>query len=345
MLDWDINDTLSVRYLGNYSWFDYWFNRDNDFSNGHTSDIDDTVTEDVESRSHELRVFWQAGERWTATSGIYFFDERRDQHYSIRERAAQGRTINPAIYGTPEHPDWLTDAQAVVGWVMPPCKLAYRDRPLGLIDAGGYGDFRCGGNPDGEMYSHYNDVGAVYEHRNVVQTVNKAFYTQGDLQLTDQLSVTLGVRYSKDNRWGVERRGGYSEILPGGWLPWAIVQAMDGSEVDGDGNPITSDQIYALSPLAALNVALGAAYPSGDPDFPITPVCELTAKECDRPLRLTGIPISWGSQTPGTYEQDGEWSYRMNFNFEPTPEKLVYMGVTTSYRAGGWNMGGPGKSW
>ena len=107
VLDWDISDALSVRYLGDYRWFQYWFNRDNDFSNGHTSDLDDTVTQDAEQFSHELRVFWNAGERWTATSGFYYFDERLDQHYSIRERAAQGRLINPALYGTPEHPNWL----------------------------------------------------------------------------------------------------------------------------------------------------------------------------------------------------------------------------------------------
>jgi iron complex outermembrane receptor protein len=90
-----------------------------------------------------------------------------------------------------------------------------------------------------------------------------------------------------------------------------------------------------------MNVAMGAAYPSGDPDFPLTYKCELTAKECDRPVRLEGIPISWGSIVPGYYKQKGEWSYRVNFNFEPTPETLIYMGATTSYRAGGWNMGGP----
>ncbi len=342
VLDWDISDALSVRYLGDYRWFQYWFNRDNDFSNGHTSDLDDTVTQDAEQFSHELRVFWNAGERWTATSGFYYFDERLDQHYSIRERAAQGRLINPALYGTPEHPTWLLDAQAVVGWVMPECKQSYRGHPLNIAGPGtGYGSFSCGSNPDGVMYDHYNDMGAMYEHRNIVQTVNKAFYTQGDLQLTDQLSVTLGVRYSKDDRWGTERRGGYSELEPGGWLPWAIATAMDGTEVDGDGNPITADQIFALTPLAAMNVAMGAAYPSGDPDFPITYKCDLGAKDCDRPVRLHGIPISWGSQTSGSYHQDGEWSYRMNFNFEPTPETLVYFGATTSYRAGGWNMGGP----
>ena len=234
VLDWDISDSLSVRYLGDYRWFQYWFNRDNDFSNGHTSDLDDTVTQDAEQFSHELRIFWNAGERWTATTGLYYYDERLDQHYSIRERAAQGRLINPALYGTPENPNWLTNAQAVVGWVMPECKQSYRGHTINIAGPGtGYGDYSCGSNPDGVMYDHYNDMGAMYEHRNIVQSVNKAFYTQGDLQLTDQLSVTLGVRYSKDDRWGTERRGGYSELLPGGWLPWAITLAMNGEEVDG----------------------------------------------------------------------------------------------------------------
>ena len=54
--------------------------------------------------------------------------------------------------------------------------------------------------------------------------------------------------------------------------------------------------ILALPPLAAMNVAMGAAYPSGDADFPITPKCELTAKDCERPLRLHGLPVFFGSQ-------------------------------------------------
>ena len=103
------------------------------------------------------------------------------------------------------------------------------------------------------MYSHYNDVGAMYEQRNDVQTVNKAFYTQGDLQLTDQLSVTLGVRYSKDNRWGVERRGGYSEILPGSWLPWAIVQELKVSARSSFANSILEFRCRRTSQINCIN--------------------------------------------------------------------------------------------
>ena len=264
---------------------------------------------------------------------------RGSKHYSIRERAAQGRLINPALYGTPEHPTGCGCAGRC-GMGMPECKQSYRGHQLNIAGPGtGYGSFSCGSNPDGVMYDHYNDMGAMYEHRNIVQTVNKAFYTQGDLQLTDQLSVTLGVRYSKDDRWGTERRGGYSELEPGGWLPWAIATAMDGTEVDGDGNPITADQIFALTPLAAMNVAMGAAYPSGDPDFPITYKCDLGAKDCDRPVRLHGIPISWGSQTSAHITRMVS-GLTVNFNFEPTP-RLGLLWCDNELPGWWWNMGGP----
>ena len=56
------------------------------------------------------------------------------------------------------------------------------------------------GDP-GKPYSQSirtGDTGAVYEHRNLVDNENFALYTQGNLRLTDSLSVTLGLRYSKD---------------------------------------------------------------------------------------------------------------------------------------------------
>ena len=352
VFDWEISDNLSIRYLGNYQSFEYWFNRDNDFSNSRVSDLDDTVIAQTESWSHELRIFWQLGERWTATSGIYNFEEHRDQWYAIRERGAQGRTINPTVYGTAAHPNWLLDALAVVGWVpgdeiaqtgQPQC-LNWQSQPVGGANSAtpGYGIY-CGDG--GEIYNHDDDIGAMYEHRNLIETENLAFYTQGDLQLTDTLSVTLGVRYSKDWRDGLEQRGGYSEINANdyAWLPWAIQTAMN------YGEGVNWWDFYApgVTPLAAMNVAMGAATfnhmedGSVNPDFPITPTCDLEAVNCATPLRLEGIPISWGHRTPGHFKQDGEWSYRVNFNWEPTPEILVYFGATTSYRAGGWNMGGP----
>ena len=364
-VDFEINENVALRYLGNYQSFMYYFNRDVNVSNGHTSDIDDTVIAQTESRSHELRLFWQVGENWTATSGIYTFWESRDQWYGIRERAAQGRAINPAIYGPEGWETFLTDSLAVVGWIVPGCmnwggtlgndqagQLTYND-----ATHPGYGSY-CGdpgrdypftGHLPGRLPSHEHDTGALYEHRNYIDNDSAAFYTQGDLRLTDNFSVTLGMRYSKDWRDAEEQRGGYSEIEANqyGWLPWAIytrctIQIAAGGTCPGVADPL---QFFGpgVTPLAALNVAMGAATFTNDPtgDFPIAPVCEYTAETCDRPIRLHGIPISWGSRTTGTFKQDGEFTFRVNFNWEPTSDILIYLGMTEGYRAGGFNMGGP----
>jgi outer membrane receptor protein involved in Fe transport len=336
-LDWDISDTLSMRYLGSYANFVYYFNRDNDYSSSLVSDNNDTVIEDVDSFSHELRIFWELGDRWTATTGFYNFREQREQFYGIRERAAQGRVANPTIYGTPEHEDWLIDALALVGWNLPGC-MDYQTMPInsGPSVHPGYGRY-CGELPDRTLFGNY-DTGAVYEQHNFVESENLAFYTQGDYRFTDNFSVTLGVRYSKDDRTGLEQRGGYSELNANtysAWLPWAIQTVMNGNE------DVNWWEFYGegVTGLAAMNVAMGAATFTGDPDFPIAPTCELTAVECATPLRLEGIPIGWGTRIDGKQDYDGEWTYRVNFNWEPTENILVYFGTTSGYRAGGWNMG------
>ena len=185
-----------------------------------SSDIDDTVIEQVESWSHELRVFWELGDRFTATSGVYQFWESRDQWYGIRERAGQGRARNAALYGPEGFETWVQDGIGLVGWVMPGCigqssggSASGGDLDFNDATHPGYGQY-CG--DPGEPYKQHvgggGDTGAVYEHRNLVDNENFALYTQGDLTFTDTFSVTLGVRYSKDWRDATEQRGGYSEI-------------------------------------------------------------------------------------------------------------------------------------
>ena len=332
ILKWDISDSLALHYLGNYQSFDYYFNRDNDFSSSEISSMGDTVLEGVFSYSHELRFFWDFGERWTATTGLYYFLEDRDQHYGIRNRFGKGYASDATIYGPPGNENWVRNA---FPW-MPDC-FAWQTAVVGA--AGGFGAF-CGdqgiqNSPSND--STVGDTGAVYEHDNNVVTRNIAFYTQGDLMINDQFSVTLGIRYSKDTRDALEARGGYSEIeftSPAwDWVPFVFAPtAPEGFD---------TDQFFApgVTPLAALNVALGAATFTGDPDNPIAPVCPLEAVTCANPLRLGGLPISWGSRAAGKYETDN-WSYRVNFNWTPNDDMLIYFGTTTSYRAGGFNMGG-----
>jgi outer membrane receptor protein involved in Fe transport len=336
--DWDVSDKLSIRYLGNYQEFEYYFNRDNDFSGSVVSDSNDTVIAATESFSHELRIFWELGDRWTATTGFYQFQEDRDQWYGIRDRGAQGRTELATNYGPDSNPTLLLDALAQVGWIVPECLTQWRAEELNNgADGAGYGKY-CG--DPGVRYQRGNDTGAMYEHRNLIETENLAIYTQGDFRFNDQWSLTLGFRYSDDSRDGLEQRGGYSELNANAysaWLPWAISISLDGTE------GLNAADFFApgVNGLAAMNVALGAATFTGDPDFPIEPTCELTAATCAHPLRLEGIPISWGHRTSGNFDPDSRTTFRVNLNWTPTNDILLYFGVTEGYRAGGWNMGGP----
>ena len=330
VFDWDINDRVSLKYLTNYQNFLYYFNRDNDFSDSEFSNLGDTVDESVWSLSHELRVFWSLGDRWTATSGLYYFKEDRDQLYGIRNRIPM---INQATnYGTDAIPDHVISALALVGWNLPAC-FDWKTAEVGA--AGGYGRY-CG--DDGRAFSITNDIGAVYEHDNNVRTTNQAFYTQGDYQISDTLSVTLGVRYSEDSRDAREARGGYSELAADSY-PWlnAVLAGVAGAA--GDDALAAGLMGEGVTPLAALNVAMGAATLTGDPLNPIAPTCALGSTECANPLRLGGIPISFGSRIGGSYSTKNT-SFRVNFNWEPSPDHLIYAGLTSSYRAGGFNMGG-----
>ena len=144
---------MSLKYLTNYQNFLYYFNRDNDFSDSEFSNLGDTVDESVWSLSHELRVFWSLGDRWTATSGLYYFKEDRDQLYRIRNRIPM---INQATnYGTDAIPDHVISALALVGWNLPAC-FDWKTAEVGA--AGGYGRY-CG--DDGRTFSITNDIGAV----------------------------------------------------------------------------------------------------------------------------------------------------------------------------------------
>ena len=312
--DWDMSDSAAIKYLFNYQRFTYYFNRDNDFSDADWSDINDTVDESVFSFSHELRYFWSAGDRWTGTTGLYYFQEDRDQLYGIRNRT--NRIVNATPYS-----DLILEA---FSW-LPPC-WDYKTATIGA--AGGFGKW-CG--DDGRLLSLTNDTGAVYEHDNNVITTNKAFYTQADYQISDTVYVTLGARYSEDDRTALEARGGhFAAVGTAEWVPAVL------AGVSGDDRYLAE----GMTPLAALNVAQGAATFTGDIYNPIQSVCELRDADCLNPMWLGGIPISWGSRTGGTYETSNT-SYRVNFNWEPSPDHLIYAGVTTSYRAGGFNMGGP----
>ena len=170
---------------------------------------------------------------------------------------------------------------------------------------------------------------------NDVATKALAAYTQGTYTFNDTWALTVGVRWADDKKSASENRTGYFEAnLDSG--PFAgLGPALDG-QCDLSFN--TDCSALGLTPLAIANIFTGAATPTFDPANPITPTCALGSSNCATPLLLQGIPFSFADQASD--EDDwGDVSFRVNLDWTPSEDTLIYGSVTTGYRAGGYSLG------
>ena len=310
-LTWDISDTMSLKYLMGWSEFDYTFDIDLDYTNGEFSQPRQTVLEAVETHSHELQLLWSIGDKLQMTSGLYYFNSDRLQNYAFRDLASQGRYLNPVIYG---------GMAGFTPFVGGPSHVRRGAAPVGTQVVGIWE-----GDP----------TGAFYEYWNTVETDAYAVYTQGTYTFNEQWALTLGVRWADDEKSAFEERTGYFELDPGVLGPF-ILGACDG--VFG-----TSCTGLGLTPLAVTNIFMGSAgfnpFSLFDPtQSPITPTCDLVDPNCVTPLRLQGIPFSFSDAAEG--EDDwGDVSFRINLDWTPNDDTLVYASITTGYRSGGYSLG------
>lgn len=323
-LSWDINDTTQLRYIFGYTDFEYTFNNDLDYSDADFSKYRQTVLEDVWNYSHELQLDWSWGDRFTATSGAYLFTETRLQDYSLSNTT--NRYTQPFDYG------------ALLPWV----EWAGAQKELG--DASQVDGFGVNG-----VYKTHlglwegNPRGDVYHHANRIHNKAAAFYSQGTYEINDEFALVLGVRWAEDKRDAYENRNLYFEqvVGEGGFMDFILApqdwcagyNALECFTESWGGLPAAG-----LTPLGAMNAIWGTATLTGDPNNPIAPVCAITDASCTNPLRLGGIPFNQQSETAGS----NSWSdvnYRINLDWTPTDDILMYFSVTTAYRAGGYSLG------
>ncbi len=310
-LTWDINENTTLKYLVGWSEFDYTFDIDLDWTNGEFSQPRQTVLEAVETHSHELQLLWSIGDNLQLTSGFYYFNSERLQNYAFRDRESQGRYVNPVFYG---------GMAGFTPFVSGPTHVRRGAAPVGTQVLGIWE-----GDP----------TGAFYEYWNTVDTDAFAVYTQGTYTFNDQWALTVGVRWAEDEKEAFEERTGYFELNPAALAPF-ILGACDG--VFG-----TSCAALGLTPLAVTNIFMGNAgfnpFSLFDPtQSPITPTCGLTEANCVTPLRLQGIPFSFADAAEGD-DDWGDVSYRINLDWTPNEDTLVYFSVTTGYRSGGYSLG------
>jgi outer membrane receptor protein involved in Fe transport len=104
-ITWDLNDEVSLKYIFGTNDFKYSFNQDYDLANNDVTKQRQTVLEDVQSKSHEIQLFWNPSDNLSITSGVFYFDEVREQDYSLTD--STNRFINPTDYGDLVQPNAL----------------------------------------------------------------------------------------------------------------------------------------------------------------------------------------------------------------------------------------------
>ena len=310
---WDASEGVTVRYLFGYSDFEYTFDFDNDISDGEISQNSLTVLEDVYTYSHELQLLWDMSDRLELTAGVYNFYSNRLQDYTITNIAAQGRVTNAANYGFLDAPLPLFGGASImqVAGIGPAVSLD--EVPIGTTLSGRW----VGGDGSGD----------IYRHKNKSESDQYAVFAQGTYRIDERWALTAGVRWAEDDKTVFENRGGYVEIdFLGGFAALYPFLLPSPALVVGQTN------------LSMTNILMGAALPTGNPANPIIPTCAYTDPECETPLRLAGIPLSWA----GRAEDSNTWgdvSWRLNLDWTPDDNTLVYLSGTTGYRAGGYGLG------
>ncbi|MGE0621324.1 MAG: TonB-dependent receptor [Pseudomonadales bacterium] len=309
-LSWDINETTQIKWIGGWQDFDYTFFIDSDNSTSSLTSYYQLVKESVETFSNELQLLWQIGDNLQLTSGVYQFQSKRRQRYSVNNDTNQGRWTDPVNYGF------------MVGFLAGTVPVTV-------------GDAAPGTSLYGPAVGDAN--GLLYGIDNTVTTDAYAAYTQGVYTFNENWAVTVGVRWARDEKSAAEQRGGYTESAA--FLP-AISSIVTEPFCQNTYN-VPDCATLGLTPLAMMNIFMGNASftPTANPNMPITPTCALDDPDCATPLRLQAFPISWADASEPSKNDWSKVTYRVNLDWTPNDNTLFYLGVTTGYRSGGYSLG------
>lgn len=327
---WDASDALTVKYIFGYSDFSYTQDADYDDSNSEILDYRFDTLEDIYSYSHELQFLWDVTDNFFLTSGVYYFKSSRNQDFGFKDVASQGRIQNAANYG------FLGGFLPALGIISDPITLQSPAENT-LLLATWQGD-------------NFGDDFA-YRQDNTNKTEQTAIYSQGVYQFNDEWALTIGLRWAEDDKAVSENRGGLYENNPVWWglfdAPFFVVpntggltagQVLRGPAVTGIAGVLPATAFAGFTDLAWTNFYMGAGVPTFNPSSPLAPTCALTASDCANPLQLRGIPLAFASLAVDQ-QKWSDTSWRVNLDWTPNEDTLIYGYVTTGYRSGGYGLG------
>lgn len=339
---WDFNERLQLKYIFGYNDLIYHRTTDDDNTASQFHDRQFYVNHEAEYKSHEFQAFFDLTDDISVTSGIFFYDavidQRGDYYSTLNERryidAYEDNTAlsagAAALIGAPGLAGISASTLAFGGAPMvnlysakqsctqsdtpaASCARNYAVNNLNEdLDAQGlrndnlqtsawFGD--PGSTQELSVNHGPNTVGSDLLY--ATQTERDAFaaYTQGVWDINDVFTLTLGLRYAEDEVTAEENLFRYSETgaEPGGFLG-----------------------LYGG--LAAVNLTNGGLIDNGDGTFTATPKAT-----------NGGIPFALSVYRP-FQRTDKEWTWRVNLDWNITPDDMMYFSATTGYRSGGYNL-------
>ena len=345
-LDWDVNDSLTLKYIGSYT--DYLYTRitDNDLTGNILLDEQFYAEQENENWQNEVQLFWDITDDWNLTVGAFEYHNEIDQDLDFWTDTGPGagtQRSGAANYGILGAVGIPTVGSPFLDWY-----VAGREQGvLGL--PGGVGLFGPVLGTAPVVGASQTQVG-IYSARDVGCGIVDLY---GLVPTPDFSDPHLTSVCFLEGPWTGDVGGSVSNgpITPGTTFIWQTENKTDAYAVyfqteaqlnDSWGITVGAswheDQKVAqenlflyqesqLTPagLYAFNVATGALNADGTP----------TGNEH---IRLRGIPMSRSIYR--AMERDFEdVTWRLNFDYTPTDNVLIYLSNTTGYRAGGFNLG------
>jgi len=321
-ISWDVNDRLQLKYL--FGWHDYSYERitDDDNTNSQIHDRQFYVNHEMTYSSHELQAFYEIGNNWSFTSGIFFYrakiDQRGDFFSSVgeakfREPFNDATGLDTAFFGPGPMVDLFSARRSCE--VEDPAAGCERNAS---VDSPALNNLQLspwlgddGSNRALDVVHGPNTEATDLLYATQTERDSFAAYTQAVWDISPKFTLTTGLRYARDELTAEENLFRYSETAG---------LALSAPSILGEAIPGISNG------LAAFNIINGGLVQDGDGNWVPTP-------------RATngGIPFALSVYRP--FERtDTEWGWRLNLDHHITDDFMLYYSATQGHRAGGYNL-------
>ena len=275
---------IDIKYIGGYGDFLRESAGDVDWSSSTSSSSVNNIISDSEQMTHELQFISDFDGKFNFIAGLYYFEQDARLYFDFQN------AVDP-IYSTPLN--WDTEfvtlalASPTFGPRFPLATLPGAAMSEFVLGGFRYADFQ--GDPQNRAFWFDTDL----------DVTSYAGYGQIDYDFTDKLKLTVGGRYTFDEKKG-------------------------------------SEVVYAFVPLYE---AFGALIPLGDITGDGIPDYGVIESETHKAIgNSIAYPANTGDIASDKLDWDNV-SGMVRLNYTMNNGGFVYGSISTGYRAGGFNLG------